>query len=87
MNATNPPLLQEVAGMRLVLVHLLARFSTETLKAMSEEISEEIATIEDAVGERGETWMAPYRGAVDDILARAAQISEARERDDPQKDR
>ena len=64
--------LREMAGMRLVMVHLLAQLPNDTLKAISDGADADFARNEKLGGEQ---WMAPYRQVVDEILARAAQIA------------
>jgi hypothetical protein len=70
--------LREMAGVRLVLVHLLAHLPNDTLKAISDGADTDFTTLEDFSGQGGEQWMAPYRQVVDEILARAAQIASQR---------
>ena len=71
--------------MRLVLVHMLARLPREEIAAISESINRDLAQLDQA-GLDAEQAMIPYRAAADDILARALQLSESGEQDDPQTD-
>ena len=67
-------LLREIAGMRLVLVHVLARLPRGELQTISEDIDEELTSL-DKVGMPIEAAFAPYRDSVDHIIADAAKRS------------
>lgn len=69
-------LLRETAGMRLVLVHILARLPRAELSKISEGINKDLAQM-DAHSLNVEAAMMPYHATVDDIFARALQIQES----------
>jgi hypothetical protein len=72
--------LREIAAIRVVLVHLLARLNYEDLKSISEDISQdfgepptELAAYPENENDH-EAWAAPYRRAMDGILAQAETL-------------
>lgn len=64
------PMLQEVAAIKLVLIHVLSRLSPSELREMSETISKELQQF----GEGGAA-MAIYREKVDELISKAASLS------------
>ncbi len=77
MDAQVSTLSDEVAGIRLVLVHLLARLTYDDHKAISETTTEgfDRPRPQHGIGgmneDEAELWGAPYRAAVDRILAQS----------------
>jgi hypothetical protein len=65
------PILQEVAAIRLVLMHVLSRMPPDELRKMSEKIHEEL----EEHGEGGPA-MAIYRAKVDELISGAANLSQ-----------
>jgi hypothetical protein len=71
---------REVAAIRLVLVHILARLSYQELRDISEKVIETLSQPR-GVGlglalteDEHEAWHVPYREAVDRLLAQAERI-------------
>ena len=70
---------REVAAIRLVLAHILARLSYEEIRALSEKIIDALSQARVGLGlamteEEHEAWHVPYRNAVDRLLAQAESI-------------
>jgi hypothetical protein len=82
MAATLDDLATEISAIRLVLVHVMAGLSYEARKNISERIS---LSFEQPPGGHpfGQSeidsapWAAPYRKAIDELLAQAEKISAA----------
>jgi hypothetical protein len=72
---TDAGLLPEIAAMRLVLVHCLARLRHDELREMSEAIYTGMKQVDDAGGMEAEAAFASYHEAVDGILAAALKRS------------
>jgi hypothetical protein len=67
-------LLEEVAGLRLVTVHLLAFLSPDERRGIAQSIEDEVTKAQE--GELGvEAAMNPYRQSADDILAHAERLA------------
>jgi hypothetical protein len=95
MNNDLASLTREVAGIRLILAHLLAHLSYKDLRTISENISQDLSKpgqglAASADENEKERWAAPYRRVIDQILAQGETLrgrrgsgGQARSRKDP----
>jgi hypothetical protein len=75
-NDDTQDLLRTLAGVILILKHVLARLPRAEIKKISEGIDVELRALEDLGGPGLEAGLVPYRDVVDEIIAMALRLSD-----------